>query len=1334
MSSHTAVCVEAHEPTAVTHAVTAFLTPSDGPSLVLARQRYLDVYSVIGGRLEKVYCRRLHGIIESLAVLNKRGSASAILLTSRDAKVSVLRWNASTFELECSSLHYFEGDVSLKAGRVCFPSGPFCAVDPAGRCAAIIMFRHQIAVLPTMSDSSSLFPNIESNDLASFPSTVVGNSYVDKLGSIRCVRDAVFLHGTNEPTLLCLHEGAGGNDDSDSNESNIAITALSINIESKKHPKVWEVVGLPSDAYKLSAAPDGGALVLTGTSVLYLNQRQKSGVTLHSEGVASTEPIPPLEFDPSKEPISATVRTFAESFANNLPPTSSRKSPSYCDITNAHWNIDCSCASITWLEDTMALVSFRYGDLVTMRIVDDKGTRKIVANKVASGPQPTCMVEVSPGMVFLGSRGGDSLLLSWKSKQNSGGVEGPENPEDGIVEELAEERENLVKRARTSPEEVFADYQEDLLSIFGESLGATITSAEVDLDVLDSITSLGAMRKLIAVPPLDENGMQSFVGCCGTGTNGALVILQRGLVADIITTIPLLDLSKIWVLPGMFLLLAFSNRSSHHTRVLSAAGDLGDVTSATEFLHEVETISAGVLENGNQYQVHKKGVRLLAQGKKALDFTVDGDVAKAAAAGDLLALAMADGSGQLYGDQGGGFCNICSLPSTVHGKRAKICSMDVYFDSNGWLSDCLSLTDAENDKFFVWICYDNGEIAVCHISKSKNNELVLLWCGNGLAAGVDVICRESDDVVSRTDKYVANFRVKRFENTTYPLLVASNDSGAVFCYRLFKGVFDAGSLSLKRLRLPLPVISSLESSRCVDTFDRIGEECPFSGFFVSGQAPLWLIVNRGNVFVHESTQAALGTVASFSPFNNENCPNGFLAVTEHGLTIANFAPRMKLDAQWPRRKLGIKSVPVDCAYYPEAKLLALTVLAPGAPQKFLPEDGEGEAQAAYAYALASLERRVGGHEVRLVNPASWRVLWSHQLLPGENSLCVTAVHLKDQSSEATIPLLAVGTSFAAGEDYPCSGRVILIKVLKGDDGSFQGEIIFSREFKGPITNIASVEGYLLLSTGNRLETCTLKSSQDTYTLQRSAFFEGPSLITSLNVVKNFILIGDTQHSVQFLRYKDQGKQIMSLSKDFGQACVRTCQFLIAGSSLHILMADGEGNFKAFTYSPNDPKSWKGQKLENWGALHVGKGISNMLRVPMQLGQSSSSKSSGAVCVTDLGGILMVMPLLPSDASGITEFACESLGNALSSSVYHVAGLNPLAFRRRYQKSLLSLQGSTFYDNPPPLFQQGIIDGDLFEMYLQESTGFQQRLAVKLGFDALKVASVCQSLRDVRIEQ
>lgn len=1286
-----------------------------------------------------------------------------------------------------------------------------------------------MAVLPAMKDTD-LFPATtaasEANpNNASISTTIVGNSYVDNLGFFREVRDAVFLHGTSEPTLLCLHEGTGGRGSAFST----SITALSINIESKKHTKVWDTTGLPSDAYKVVAAPDGGALVFTGTSVLYVKQQTRAGVVLHSEAHAQT--IPPLEFDPNSEPVSESLRKFASTYGSVLPATSGERPPPYCDEKNAEWNIDCSCASAAWLEDTIALLSLRHGELITVKLVSERGgSMRLVASKVASGPQPTCMARVDNRLVFIGSRGGDSLLLSWRHQDAQGEGGGGSKGDAVMIEGVDAEEHDVTgkpsmesslgsgsrpaKKAKVAEDEVYEEYLEaDLLSIYGESDGSASAPSEIEIQVMDSILSLGAMRKLIVAPTgadQDQSGAPTFVGCCGTGSNGALAIMQRGIAPDIITTIPLRDLSGMWVISDAYLLLGFfdSRNGLHQTKVLSAAADLRELTDTIDFLRDSETVSAGTLVNGPgslEYQVHRGGIRVLSSGNRVQDLPVEGGVAKAACCSTHVAIATLDGLGELYGMVGESMQLVHRLPTTVHGKSAKICALDVYEDTRGWLSECLGVTDlaiscSSAGGTFAWVCYDNGELVIFGVPDGNSDispsaaagndsqkgvkagarngakkgagskggaidgtdgltELRPLWSSNGLASGVDVVARESDEIVSSDARHVVEIKVECFDNTSYPILVALNDAGSVFCYSLFESRATVGaapacfssSLRLKRVRLPMPAVEEPPASGapCVrlHAFHRIGEDLPYAGFFVADQVPTWIIVNRGSVFVHESASGLLG-VSSFAPFNNENCPHGFLAATKDGLVIANFAPRMKLDAQWPRRKLGIKSVPIDCAYYPEAKLLAIAVAAPGPRQDFLPEDGESEAQAAYSYALAGLEPswdgRMDNHEVRLVSPRSWKVVWTHQLLPGERSLCVTAVHLRDQTSDATIPLLAVGTSFAAGEDYPCSGRVILIGVSKTDDGGWGGNIIFHREFKGPITNISCVEGYLLLSTGNRLETCILKSAApDKFTLQRSAFHEGPSLITSLNVVKNFILVGDAQHSVQFLRYKDQGKQIMPLSKDFGQACVRGCQFVIAGSSLHIAMADGEGNLRTFTYSPNDPKSWKGQKLDNWGALHVGKGISHMARVPMRYGVASKpagtgstgppSKASGTICVTDLGGMHVIMPLTQEEAADQILAANEPIAKALASSVANTAGLNPLAFRRRYQKSLLPLHGADFYDPPPALFGQGLVDGDLLQSFLLQSTGFQERIAQQLGVDAKKLAATCRAIRNIYIE-
>ena len=73
----------------------------------------------------------------------------AIILTFKDAKVSVLHFQDQTHSLVCTSLHFYEGPEwsHLKRGRHSFPRGPVVRADPVGRCAGVLLFDNQLMLL-----------------------------------------------------------------------------------------------------------------------------------------------------------------------------------------------------------------------------------------------------------------------------------------------------------------------------------------------------------------------------------------------------------------------------------------------------------------------------------------------------------------------------------------------------------------------------------------------------------------------------------------------------------------------------------------------------------------------------------------------------------------------------------------------------------------------------------------------------------------------------------------------------------------------------------------------------------------------------------------------------------------------------------------------------------------------------------------------------------------------------------------------------------------------------------------------------------------------------------
>lgn len=1552
------------------------------PNLVVIKSTVLEVYKVCQDaakhvtKLRLLTRQRLFGVVESLAVLKGSSSTSnsltheathdALLLTFRDAKLSVLQWNASTCDLAPSSLHYFEGDESLKSGRKVFPRPPLVVTDPAGRCAAVVMFRHQLAVLPAVESETAALGVVgadEVNDYiykgggdsrggdgvaasggqrdkmsdeafhretksmkSSDTVATVGNSYVDNLSKlgIRDVRDAVFLHNAAEPTLLLLHElNPTWSGNLRTQKDTLAVTALSLNIDAKRHPKIWSVHGLPYDATKLVAVPGagvGGALVFTGSGILYVSPTHKTGIVLNSAALPSPLPPPPMVFDLSKETPGQTAARYAKENAMALHPDAASAALSFCDTRCAEWNLECCDAHLVWLDGSKALVALKSfpasefgaaGALCILDVTKTGGGRiQLDIARVGVSPLLSCMTRLgTSSMAFLGSDKGNSLLVECQHNTNAEKVEG----DDPLHRDAKRPKLNDDESIVTGKEEPADLLQEpDGVLIYGQDVyvdegGLMVepvdvghaprssTSTRIQFKVLHSMDCMAPLRGLFQasaasgvagdrgsiVSPSSSPSSQlpCLVACCGSGNlGGSLFVLHQTVLPDIITTVNLNGLNAAWAVGYQeptgsgsrsfhaYLILSFPSA----TKVLTTGNELKEVTDAVEFAGDTPTIAAGSIDDGRFV------VQAFPQGLRCIE-TVSGEMKHEVWAGQLT---VGNGIPQLdtrtfvsvdindpyvvartsdglilafVAKAGSGMLKLIQCPHVV--TSATCCSL--YHDLGGWLS---MKSDSWEVRHYCVVAYADGRCQfwrlppadrACNTNADGGDlSMELAWQCAGLVEGASLLTpwvsgRFEDGIKRQEENYQSpahptSTRERRHvvEVTVHcpdissggqqgesgyeldaPVLIALTSDDCLLVYKGFwyDGVrphgqppplnhHPLGQLRFKRVSIDAP--PSLRLSRTstppscppnarLVRFDSLKGSHPCCGVFVTGEVPLWIIFGGdGNIWCHPCAipgQSAI--VTSFTPFHNVNCPHGFVITASEtasqtaersssspsSLLIAGLPRRLHLDGQWPQQKLALKSTPVRACYYPEARLIVVATAHRSTYKEFLPEEDQGlggEPHATYSYALADATAKARGllvcHRVQLLDPATKTMLSSYSMLPGEGVLAVEALHLKDSTTGSTVPVVVVGVGFAgAGEDYPCSGRVLVFEVSKdqthGKALLWNLNLLYSREFKGPVTAVSAVDGLLLLATGNRLETCTLMSmtrkmesgpagagtgaedaaemalpeTQTTYSLQRSAFYEGPSLVTSLSVVKSFALLGDIDNSVQFVRYKEDGKQLVLLGKDFGGGMVRSAELFIAGSSLYILAADGGGSLRCYTYAPGDASSWKGQKLKNWGVLHVGHGVGCMerLRVCGSTTGASGKPSLmyGVMYGTDEGGLGLLVPLPPTlpidvppsndDGRGSNPNSNPSnpppidtlamlvkLSKELVHSVAHPAGLNPGAFRRRYHKTPPLMGGARPYGAPLTLAGQGIMDVDLLMEFVMLPVTMQTRLAAKVGAD------------------
>lgn len=71
----------------------------------------------------------------------------------------------------------------------------------------------------------------------------------------------------------------------------------------------------------------------------------------------------------------------------------------------------------------------------------------------------------------------------------------------------------------------------------------------------------------------------------------------------------------------------------------------------------------------------------------------------------------------------------------------------------------------------------------------------------------------------------------------------------------------------------------------------------------------------------------------------------------------------------------------------------------------------------------------------------------------------------------------------------------------------------------------------------------------------------------MNVLKNFVIIGDSVQGLQFLQWIEENSELSLLGKDYEAVLSLTSSFVVDGSKLGMVTADFEGNLQLLQYNP-----------------------------------------------------------------------------------------------------------------------------------------------------------------------
>ncbi|XP_075705549.1 cleavage and polyadenylation specificity factor subunit 1, partial [Rhinoderma darwinii] len=484
----------------------------------------------------------------------------------------------------------------------------------------------------------------------------------------------------------------------------------------------------------------------------------------------------------------------------------------------------------------------------------------------------------------------------------------------------------------------------------------------------------------------------------------------------------------------------------------------------------------------------------------------------------------------------------------------------------------------------------------------------------------------------------------------------------------------------------------------------------YSGVFICGPSPHWLIVtSRGALRLHPMTID--GSIESFAPFHNVNCPRGFLYFNRQGeLRISVLPAYLSYDAPWPVRKIPLRCTVHYVSYHVESKVYAIVTSVNDICTRIPRMTGEEKE----FETIERDDRYIAAHQevfsIQLISPVSWETIPNTRidLEEWEHVTCMKTVNLKSEETVSGLKgYIAAGTCLMQGEEVTCRGRILIMDIIEVVPEPGQPltknkfKVLYEKEQKGPVTALCHCNGYLVTAIGQKIFLWSLKDND----LTGMAFIDTQLYIHQMISVKNFILAADLMKSISLLRYQEESKTLSLVSRDVKPLEVYSVEFLVDNSQLGFLVSDRERNLILYMYLPAAKESFGGLRLLRRADFHVGSHVNTFWRTPCRGTSDGSSRKTGlwdnkqiTWFATLDGGVGMLLPMQEK-----TYRRLLMLQNALITQIPHHAGLNPRAFRMMHA-GRRTLQNAV----------RNVLDGELLNRYLYMSTNDRSDVAKKIG--------------------
>lgn len=496
----------------------------------------------------------LAGTITSMVRIKTSDSKSggeSLLLSFRDAKLSLVEWDPERHGLSTVSIHYYEQEEI--GGSPWDPYLSDCinylTADPGSRCAALKFGVRNLAILPFRQgdedaemddwdvelDGPRPTSKTMANGTAKHEDTPYSPSFVLRLSSldpslIHPIHLA-FLYEYREPTFGIISSTLSPSSSLlDERKDQLSYMVFTLDLHQKASTTILVVTGLPYDLFKVVPLPSpvGGALLVGGNELIHVDQSGKAnGVAVNALAKACT--------------------SFGLADQSGLGMRLEGCTVEQLSVDNGEMLIVLNTGEL-------AILSFRMDG----RSVSGLNLRRVSPESggLLIGAQASCSSIISRNSMFIGSEDADSVILGWskKSKQTTRRRSQPdtENGEDDADTDGMDDVDD-------------DDLYGDAPAVTPVKGGVAVDSANSKVGdyafrVHDSLVNIAPLRDITFSRPEvpsegdNENSLYDIrsdlelVGVSGRHTGGSLAILKREIEPNVIGRFEFPEARGIWTM------------------------------------------------------------------------------------------------------------------------------------------------------------------------------------------------------------------------------------------------------------------------------------------------------------------------------------------------------------------------------------------------------------------------------------------------------------------------------------------------------------------------------------------------------------------------------------------------------------------------------------------------------------------------------------------------------------------------------------------------------------------------------------------------------------------